>query len=60
LVEHQRRVCSLKRIASQLTDIEADECGETTMHDVNIEEIKTKIYFQFEKIGPILKSNMLK
>ena len=28
-----------RRIASQLTDIESDEFGETTMHDVNIEEM---------------------
>ena len=26
------------RTASQLTDMELDECEETTMHDVNIEE----------------------
>jgi len=27
------------RTASQLTDMELDECEETTMHDVNIEEV---------------------
>jgi len=51
---------ALKRIASQLTDIKPEECGETTMHDVNIEKMmKLKIYFQFGRIGHILKSSML-
>ena len=57
-------------------DIKPNKSGDIMMHDINIEEIikaklsvlalslffntSTNIYFQFERIGHILKSSMLR